>query len=192
MAITKLEIYEGTLALLGLSRLGALGTDKEEEQAINQLYDICRVCLLEEYDWNFSVEIAELTANLVNENPQYTYAYAKPSNCIRMIKAYDSTSVIEEIGQNVYTNDDALTLYYVKDITDATLFNPLFAKVLMLDIAMLIETKVGNEQATLYKKFAAERERLLKVAKKIDSLKNNRQTTMLSNIDGSRYNPYGE
>jgi hypothetical protein len=133
-------------------------------------YDIARTELLEPGNWAFSLARATL-AEVANASTAWTYAYAKPSNCLRPLRilrpgravtVFNQDIVVAHIddsdsapfnleGEVIYTNEPDAVLVYAQDITDSTKFPPTFAAALSFNLAGFLAGPIlkGNDGARL-------------------------------------------
>ena len=130
-------------------------------------YDLARTELLEPGNWAFSLKRAPL-AEVTNPSTAWTYAYAKPSNCLRALRilrpsiaitvftqdlaavphADDSGSAPFNVeGDVIFTNAPDAVLVYVQDVTDSTKFPASFTSALSYLLASHLAGPIikGNE-----------------------------------------------
>jgi hypothetical protein len=104
-----------------------------------RFYSHARTVLLEPGNWAFSLTRVEL-AQVTNDSTQWTYAYAKPSGCLRALRVIHpyanitvfnqddieaqsddrSSAAFDLEGEVLFTNETDAVLVYVQDITDTT------------------------------------------------------------------------
>jgi hypothetical protein len=133
-------------------------------------YDIARTELLEPGSWAFSLARATL-AEVTSASTAWTYAYAKPSNCLRPLRilrpgravtVFNQDIVVAHIddsdsapfnleGEVIYTNEPDAVLVYAQDITDSTKFPPTFVAALSFNLAGFVAGPIlkGNDGARL-------------------------------------------
>lgn len=189
---TKLQIYNLAATLLNEPAVSDTNGSGTLEVTLSALYDVNRQALLEEVAWNFSIKRQSLTKDVDTPNSKFKYKYILPTDIIRIYNVYNDTNEREEeIDGYISSDSTSMKLVYVADITDSSKFPPLFSKILAYDMAIMAQRKIRNENTDtsyLYR----ERERLLKVAKKIDSMKNVRKHRRRSTIEDASYIPYGD
>lgn len=139
---------------LALSRLGDRATvasiDPPEGSAqadhCARFYPIARDVALEAHAWGFNTVRLTQAAVLVNPQPGWLYAYAKPDDCIKVLKVIPSiyvdewwlcdsaayTRELEELtGQEIILTDVAeATIVYQRTIEDTNIFPPQFVSAL--------------------------------------------------------------
>lgn len=133
-------------------------------------YDLARTEMLEPGAWAFSLKRVAL-AELSNTSEAWTYAYAKPSNCLRPLRILRPTLGVTVFNQDnitahiddrdsaqfdvegdvVYTNEPDAVLVYVQDVTDSTKFPATFTTALSFNLAGFLAGPIikGNEGARL-------------------------------------------
>lgn len=97
-------------------------------------YPIARDELLESADWSFARARAALALLATNDSEVWTYAYAKPSDCIvpRRITTGDASQFEQDSedfdseGDVIYSNKENAVLLYTRLITDTTKYSPSF------------------------------------------------------------------
>ena len=137
---------------LALSRLGDSATvssiDPPEGSAqaehCARFYPIARDFLLEKHDWGFAVKRVALAA-VTNPLTEWQYAYATPSDSIRICDVHEagasseygvfvaqdfSTETLMDGSKVIFTNAAGATARYVPRITDPTRYSPMFVDAL--------------------------------------------------------------
>jgi hypothetical protein len=97
---------------------------------------------LRSHPWNFAIayaSLAQLAGTPVWDG--WTYQFTVPSDVLRILE----TDLIDdepwELGLSsggtkvVFTNSDAIKIKYIKDVTNTTLFDPIFEEALAFRIA---------------------------------------------------------
>ena len=133
-------------------------------------YDIARTELLEPGTWSFALTRTEL-AELTNASDAWTYAYARPSNCLRALRILrpstgvtvfneDTVSLsrndrdgapFDLEGEVIYTDQEEATLVYTVDVIDPGRFTASFTAALSFQLASYLAGPIvkGNEGAKL-------------------------------------------
>jgi hypothetical protein len=134
---------------LALSHLGDSATiasiDPPEGSAqaehCARFYPIARDSMLEMHPWRFATKRATL-ANLSIDSWNWTYAYAEPNNCIRVLSVLNSTDSSAAMSVDyesqsgndgeklIYTDAENATALYIARLTDPSRFPPLFVDAL--------------------------------------------------------------
>jgi len=95
------------------------------------------------------------------ETGEYDYIWALPSDFLAMKSRYEGRFSDENIesyaleGTNLLTNEDEEEIRYIKQVTDATAFDPLFVEVLALSLALKLVMPLSQDRA-LYKEIKEE------------------------------------
>lgn len=106
-------------------------------------YPIALKELLEAADWTFARKRVALAPATTNESLVWTYAYAKPSDCLvpRRILTNDPTKFEQDSadfdteGDVLYTNQAEAVLVYTRPVSDPTKFSSSFETALALLLA---------------------------------------------------------
>jgi hypothetical protein len=143
---SEVEISNLALAQLGDSAtVASINPPEGSAQAehCQRWYPVARDSLLELHDWGFATKRAVL-AEVVNTWAQWQYAYAKPSDALKILAVLDAdaendysvagaytaqhfTVETDENGNEViYTNQVNAIVRYTKLVTDTAKFSPLF------------------------------------------------------------------
>jgi hypothetical protein len=137
---------------MALGRIGALrindyGDNAEDStQAIQARlhFEQTRDALARSHLWRCNRARATLSANTVDPDFGYDYAYDLPSDFLRLVSIFNDnddgkdvtwyTNAIE--GNQILSNEDTMEILYNKQVTDPTVFDPLFIEVLVLQLAL--------------------------------------------------------
>ena len=143
---SEVEICNLALSHLGDSAtVASINPPEGSAQAehCQRWYPIARNSLLEMHDWGFATTRV-LLAEVPTEWPQWQHAYARPSDCVKMLAILPSTGacadhvagqdyVTESDGagnQIILTNQTNAIARYTRVVTDTSRFSPLFTDVL--------------------------------------------------------------
>lgn len=123
-------------------------------------YDLARTELLEPGNWAFALKRAAL-AEVTNPSTVWSYAYAKPSDCLRALRILRpaqnpvgepymgdrDTAPFDIEGDVILTNAPNAVLLYVQDVTDSTKFPASFTSALSYLLASYLAGPIikGNE-----------------------------------------------
>lgn len=187
---TKTVIFNTALTLLGQGPIADPDGSGKKETACRQVYDVCRKALLEQHPWNFALKRANLDQETDEPAFEYDHAYGLPTDCLRIYKVYESSSVYKEEGGLILSDDDEVQLLYVRNIEDTSQFPPLFVQMLAVDIAIAIEYYITNGQS-MAQSLMIKRSELLKMAKMIDAQKDTSKTVQSVIIQSADYT-YGD
>jgi len=128
------------------------------EKKCELFYDNARKATLRAHDWGFAERRAELTS--VTTSPiGYTYAYAYPSDCLKIRELYNPLVTSQPIdyvivantaksGKEVWTNDSDAYAIYTLDIEDVNAFDADFIEMFSYKIAQLVAVPLTGSKKT--------------------------------------------
>jgi hypothetical protein len=142
-------------------------------------YDQARTEMLEPGTWRFALKRATL-ASVTNGSPQWAYAYALPSDCLRPLRVLTPGQPITVFTQDqvqfspndrngadfdteegvLYTNQPEATLLYVRDVVDSNTFPPTFVSAVSYQLAgylagPIVKGREGANTAEMMRRLAA-------------------------------------
>jgi hypothetical protein len=189
---------ETTIANRALARLGARNilamTDTSAEAVACALaYPSARDELLRSHRWNFARKRIALSRLADAPAFEYAYQYELPTDCLRLMEindvdSWDTLPPDYEIeGRKILTNSAALQVKYIARIADTTLYDVLFVRALVLQLAADIAEKVtGSSQ--LSSQMLQEKESLiLGNARKIDANESRAKHSTLPTAQSSSF-----
>lgn len=170
--------------------LGHIGNDNQissisppdgstEAGYCKRFFAFARKELLESFNWAFATTRQQLTP-VDNISNQWSFAYAKPSNCLKPIRVLRATmlpiflleysrvtgdflSQANESdsapyyleGDVIYTHEPQAVLVYLRDVTDSTKFTPTFTSTLGYLLASYLAGPIlrGSEGASTAQKY---------------------------------------
>ena len=112
--------------------------------------------MLAVYNWTFATSRAVLAPLSSGPAFGFTYRYQPPADMIRLRGLYDagtSTNLVNYSGSStahkmeegkILCNINPLYIYYIKRVTDTTLFPPMFIKALTLALAANVAVPLTN------------------------------------------------
>ncbi len=118
----------------------------------NLHYEQTRDALLRSHYWRFASTRAELEAG---DTPdfEWDYAFDLPDNFLAMKSIYDDNEPdhvyrnhYELEGSLLLTNEDECEIKYIKQVTDVTLFDPLFIEVFVLTLALKLVMPLSQDR----------------------------------------------
>ncbi len=181
-ALSEVGICNMALNRIGARRVTSIEEDNTEVNAIRcrTHYDQTRDALLRSHWWRFAVARAELSEDATAPDFQWENQFILPSDFLRLIDIYDSINPYELEGERLLTDDDSVDLKYVKGVTDATKFDPLFVEVLVLQLAMKLVMPISRDKV-LRAELADELRGVLSVARRVNMDERNRLGRMVTN-----------
>lgn len=155
MAQSVTGIANRALQLVGASSIMNLTDNSPGAREVSRAYDYCRRAELRSNPWNFAVTRIELAPDAAAPAFGFQYQYTLPADCLRVLLPNDAcldwklegkklltNSGTSPFGAGVYgattTPSAALFLKYITDITDPTVFDPMFCEALACRLAMAI------------------------------------------------------
>ena len=182
-----MALPEDKLAIcnLSLNRIGEkavtqaqLDADTDPRaQRCNRHYEQTRDALQRSHWWRFARARSELTQNASDPDFEWDNQFDLPDDFLRFRSIFeetDSTSrsrrhAIE--GQLLLTNLSAVSLLYIKQVTEVTEFDPLYIEVLVLQLALKLvppTAGVGSAGQALLSELKAELKPLMAQVRSID------------------------
>lgn len=184
MALTETAICNLALGHLGEGPISSINDDTTAARACLLHFEPCRDATLRAHRWNFAVERVKLddaTAPAFG----WDYQFDLPSDCLRVLEVNGSEEgdlisepwVVE--GRKLLTDAYSANVVYVKQITDVTLFDPLFVEAFALRLAVALSevirgtTDKTGELLTAYERVTAP------LARRIDANEGRRRKGMI-------------
>ena len=105
-------------------------------------------CAIPHTSGTFATDLASVYWTAITARPafQWTYAYELPVDFMRNRSFYDQTETYALEGSQLLTDETAVELLYVKQITDPTKFDSLFAEVLVLQLAHHLAMSLSQDK----------------------------------------------
>lgn len=158
----ELEICNLALSRIQANAIQSLAEASREAQVCRRHYPLCRDSVLNDYDWAFARRNS-LLAEIAAEHPSWEYVYALPADCIAPRRIWSVSDpegadprlrIPYEKGLHpttqtlaLYTNEAEARLVYTAQVTNAALFDPLFADMLAWRLASEFAQPLrGNSQ----------------------------------------------
>jgi len=186
------DICNSALNLLGASTISALTDDSKNARLCNQRYSPVRNRVFRGHAWNCLHKRVQLAANSTAPVVEYTYAYALPSDCLRVLKINTGTtdSIASEIdykleGRNIVTDEGTVYLIYIALVTDPNEFDVYLQESISHQLAADICYAVTNN-ATLAKNYMERADERLREARFIDATENALDTIESSEFTDAR------
>ena len=172
------DMCNSALNLLGASTISALTDDSKNARLCNQRYEPVRNRVFRAHAWNCLHKRVQLAQNTTAPVVEYSYAYALPSDCLRVLKIHTGTndSINSEIdykleGRNIVTNEGTVYLVYIALITDPNEYDTYLQESISHQLAADIAYAVTNN-ATLAKNYMERADERLREARFIDATEN--------------------
>ena len=197
MAASETEVVNAALIELSIKTIASLSEDREIARVANIKYPRARRSLIRTYRWNFAKQRSvALAPESDAPNFGFTYKFTVPDDTLHVFGIFD-----ENEPQNNYTSskipwkredgfilcdENPLYIYYLKDITNTTMFDPLFDDALALKLAidLAFKSTAGAErEEQLTQKFLD----VMRKAKLANAIENMPETIEASEWIDSRF-----
>ena len=172
------DMCNSALNLLGASTISALTDDSKNARLCNQRYDSVRNRVFRSHAWNCLHKRVQLAQNSTAPVVEYTYAYALPSDCLRVLKVHNGTtdSIASAIdykleGRNIVTDEGTVYLIYVALDTDPNNYDSYLQESISHQLAADLCYAITNN-ATLANNYMARADERLREARFIDATEN--------------------
>jgi len=175
---SAVDIANSALNLLGASTISAFTDDSKNARLINQRYEPVRNRVFRSHAWNCLHKRVQLAQNSTAPVIEYTYAYALPSDCLRVLKVHNGTtdSIASAIdykleGRNIVTDEGTIYLIYIALDTDPNNYDTYLQESISHQLAADLAYAVTNN-ATLAEKYMTRADERLREARFIDATEN--------------------
>ena len=156
MALSETIICNMSLARIGAKRINNLdtGTSPEAIQCRTH-YGTTRDSLTRSYSWRFARAREELSEDVVAPDFEWDNQFILPNDFLRFRSIYEEDGATSKSrrhsieGQRLLTNLSAVSLRYIKKVTDPTKFDPLFVEVLVLQLALKLTAGLAKTDPKL-------------------------------------------
>lgn len=192
MAQSEVQICNIALLKLGVDAITSLSDNTKPARACNLLYPIARDDLLRSHLWNFAITRVALGQLTTTPVYGFSYMYQLPADDLRILSV-DPDLPYKIEGKKLLSNSDAVSVKYIKQETDPTVYDSIFVDLLALRLALDLsahlvgDPNVVNLLYKLYTQKAAEARRSDAQEDTPDKV----ETSTWVNSRGSGYNPFG-
>ena len=186
------DICNSALNLLGASTISALTDDSKNARLCNQRYEPIRNRVFRSHAWNCLHKRVQLAQNSTAPVVEYSYAYALPSDCLRVLKVHNGTtdSIASAMdykleGRNIVTDEGTIYLIYIALITDPNEYDVYLQESISHQLSADIAYAVTNN-ATLAKNYMERADERLREARFIDATEKSLGTIESSEFTDAR------
>ena len=145
MAISRTEIVNKALTLVGAAPVVNIDDDAENARVVNRVYELSLKSILSEAPWNFALR-RSLLAQTTDVPDWYdtgeVYVYQRPNECIRIFRANDDDATWKVLGETIVSDTDDLGVEYVYYLNTPSKYSSSFVEAfvdkLCADIAFMI------------------------------------------------------
>lgn len=145
MAISKTEICNKALTLVGANPIVSISDDTQNARILNRVYELSLKSILSEAPWVFALKrslLAQSADTLEWYDTSENYVYVRPNDMIRAFRANDDNAVWRQHGEYIVSDTSGLGLEYVYflDVPSryTTSFVEAFVDKLCSDIAFMV------------------------------------------------------
>lgn len=148
-AISEVSICNMALSELGeRKRISSLDDLNSEPARICDLhYAQVRDSLLEAFTFNFASKAAELSKSAdVDPIGEYSGIFELPTDCLRVVKMFETNSDYEIKGRQLFTHDGAVKIKYISKETNPVKFSKLFVEALIKKLAARMADSISGSR----------------------------------------------
>ena len=189
---SAVDIANSALNLLGASTISAFTDDSKNARLVNQRYEPVRNRVFRSHAWNCLHKRVQLAQNSTAPVVEYSYAYALPSDCLRVLKVHNGStdSIKSDIdykleGRNIVTNEGTVFIIYIAIDTDPNNYDTYLQESIAHQLAADLAYAVTNN-ATLADKYMVRADERLREARFIDATENSLGTIESSEFTDAR------
>ena len=186
------NMCNSALNLLGASTIAALTDDTKNARLCNQRYEPVRNRVFRSHAWNCLHKRVQLAQNSTAPVVEYTYAYALPSDCLRVLKIHNGTtdSIASALdykleGRNIVTDEGTIYLIYIALDTDPNNYDTYLRESISHQLAADLCYAITNN-ATLANQYMTRADERLREARFIDATENSLGTIESSEFTDAR------
>ncbi len=149
---TATELANMALAHLGQARISDYSERSPAAEHCRRAFEHVRRLCLRDYDWNFAIRRASLTAAETPPEFDWGYEYPLPADCLRVISVNQRpggtrlTDYAVE-GRAILSNFAECRVRYVRDVTDPTLWDSMFSSYFCYRLAAAIAPSLRLDPA---------------------------------------------
>jgi len=186
------NICNSALNLIGASTISALTEDTKNARLCNQRYEPVRNRVFRGHNWNCLIKRIELARNSTAPVMEFNYAYALPSDFLRVMKIHNGTtdSIAADLpykveGKNIVTDQTTVYLVYVALDTDPNNYDAYLREAISHQLAADLAYAITNN-ATLANNYLTRADERLREARFIDATENSLDTVEANEFTDAR------
>ena len=186
------NMCNSALNLIGASTISALTEDTKNARLCNQRYEPVRNRIFRGHNWNCLIKRVELAQNSTAPVMEYTYAYALPSDFLRVLKIHNGTtdSIAADLDykveqKNIVTNQTTVYLAYIALDTDPNNYDAYLREAISHQLAADLAYSITNN-ATLANNYMTRADERLREARFIDATENSLDTIEANEFTDAR------
>lgn len=137
-SVSKVSICNLALTKLGADRITSLDDNVKAAKVLNEVYDEVLESVLTDHSWSFALKRVALT--LLDYTPifEYTLAYQKPTDCLKIIGTDDSVAKFKLENERILSNTADLKILYIFRQEDSGTYFMKFVEALATKLASYI------------------------------------------------------
>src|SRR3990167_10132188 len=143
--ISQVDICNYALIKIGAKPITSLADDNKAAKTCTKIYDIVRDDILRLFPWNFAIKRVELARLATAPAFGYTYQYSLPSDCLRVLRLHDNTTVYKIENGKLLTNAATAKVVYTFRAEDPTVYDHQFINLLSLKLAVELAYNLSND-----------------------------------------------
>ena len=186
------NMCNSALNLLGASTISALTDDTKNAKLCNQRYEPVRNRVFRSHAWNCLHKRVQLARNSTAPVVEYSYAYALPSDCLRVLKIHNGTtdSIVSSLdykleGRNIVTDEGTVYAIYIALDTDPNNYDTYLRESISHQLAADLCYAITNN-ATLANQYMTRADERLREARFIDATENSLDTVESTEFTDAR------
>lgn len=142
---SPIEIINKALIDLGQSAITSFSEEIAGKYSLDVKWDMARKSLLRAHYWNFAMMRVELAQSSTAPAFGYSYKYALPVNCLRVVQVNRDDNYKLENGF-ILTNSPTCFLKYIADITDTLKWSSDFVELMAAKLAAELSFTVTRDK----------------------------------------------
>lgn len=198
---SEVDICNNALFEIGDSSIASLGENTKRARTCALVYEQKRRALLMRYRWTFALARRELMPDLATPEFGFTYQFTLPADCLAVVGIGDDRESLRNYtasretykieGRKLLYTDSTVSIHYVKNVTDTSLFDPLFEEALIYDIAHRLCYALSTGQGRIGDLERSKRE-AIRVAKMQNAIQSTPEVIEANEFLDSRYSDLGD
>lgn len=171
VAVSVVDICNEALVLIGQDEIVALTDATSRAKVCNRLYPSVRDAVLRAYPWNCAMVYAALTVDAAPPAWGFTYRYALPNDCLRVVYLDSDTGTpsplpvwgdtysgawllssywmtrFKVVGRWFYSNQTTANIRYISRVTDPGLWDTLLKTAIIERLAAQFSIPLKGDKA---------------------------------------------
>lgn len=133
---SKVSICNQALTRIGVDTITSLTETSEQARLCNVIFDQSLDYLVQLFPWSFALTRAALAESSTEPLYEWNHAFQLPTDpyCLRVIAVEDDVAYRKE-GRYIYTDNESLSIKYIKRITDINELSPAFIEAMVFYVA---------------------------------------------------------